>query len=71
MAPHSGTHQWSDARFPTTPPLVHQCDLCGERRHIGSVLFSRSGARDEMMWVCDDCQNKLARCVDDEGTLGG
>ena len=54
-----------------TPPLVHQCDLCGERRYIGSVLSSRSAARDEMMCVCDDCQNKLSRYVDDEGTLGG
>ena len=55
---------------PSSPP-VHQCALCGNRRQTGSVLTSRPGPSNDMLWVCGDCQHKLSRRVDDEGTLGG
>ena len=49
----------------------HQCELCGGRRSAGSTLASQPDAGAPMLWVCDDCQHKLARRVDDEGVLGG
>ena len=50
--------------------FTNLCALCNGHRLIGSLLTFRPGV-DEMLWVCDDCQHKLARRVDDEGALGG
>lgn len=47
------------------------CALCGGQRSHGSHLPSRVGMVDPALWVCVDCQHKLARRVDDEGALGG
>ncbi len=47
------------------------CSLCASHRLTGSLLTFGPGTGEEMAWVCDDCQHKLARRVDDEGTLGG
>ena len=47
------------------------CSLCGSHRLTGSLLAFRPGTDEGMVWVCDDCQHKLARRVDDEGALGG
>ena len=51
--------------------LAQLCSLCQEHRLGGSLLSFRPGTSHAMLWVCDDCQNKLARRVDDEGALGG
>ena len=51
--------------------LGQQCTLCGGLRSKGSLLASRLGIGNPILWVCNDCQHKLARRVDDEGTLGG
>ena len=48
--------------------LAQLCALCLEHRLLGGLLSLRPNA---MLWVCSDCQNKLARRVDDEGALGG
>jgi len=48
--------------------LAQTCTLCLEHRLLGGLLSLRPNA---MLWVCSDCQNKLARRVDDEGALGG
>lgn len=47
------------------------CSLCTSHRLTGSLLTFGPGTGQEMVWVCDDCQHKLARRVDDEGALGG
>ena len=47
------------------------CDLCGFRRFEGKPLLSRVDMTPTTIWVCADCQHKLARHIDDEGTLGG
>ena len=49
----------------------HLCEVCGSYRLAGSPLLPRIDSASTAMWVCTDCQHKLARCVDDEGTLGG
>ncbi len=49
----------------------HLCEVCGSHRLTGGPLLSSHDAASSMMWVCSDCQHKLARRVDDEGTLGG
>ena len=41
--------------------------LCGELRSVVGLL----GDPTIGLWVCRDCQNKLARKVDDEGVPGG
>ena len=48
--------------------LAQLCTLCLEHRLRGSLLSLQPNA---MLWVCSDCQDKLARRVDDEGALGG
>lgn len=48
--------------------LAQSCTLCLESRLVGGLLSLQPNA---MLWVCGDCQNKLARRVDDEGALGG
>ena len=48
--------------------LAQVCALCVEHRLVGGRLSLQPNA---MLWVCSDCQNKLARRVDDEGALGG
>ena len=48
----------------------HMCALCVQRRTYGRLL--RPADTDEAaIWVCEDCQHKLTRCVDDEGVKGG
>ena len=59
-----------DARS-TSSLFTHVCSLCDSQRLTGSLLAFRPGTGDAMVWVCDDCQHKLARRVDDEGALGG
>lgn len=51
--------------------FTHLCSLCATQRLTGSLLAFRPGTGEAMLWVCEDCQHKLARRVDDEGTLGG
>ena len=51
--------------------FTHVCSLCASHRLTGSLLTFRPGTVEEMVWVCDDCQHKLARRVDDEEALGG
>ena len=55
----------------TSTVLTQMCSLCASLRLTGSLLAFRPGSGAAMVWVCDDCQHKLARRVDDEGTLGG
>ncbi len=45
------------------------CELCDLPREAGSQLTPHPEG--DPLWVCNDCQQKLARCIDDEGTLGG
>ena len=45
------------------------CELCDLPRATGGHLRSQPGC--DRLWVCNDCQQKLARCLDDEGALGG
>ena len=52
-------------------PLPHRCALCDSLRTSGSVLQSKLGRMEPGLWVCIDCQHKLARRVDDEGAMGG
>ncbi len=54
-----------------SPRPSHLCEVCGSHRLAGGPLLSRLDAASTMMWVCADCQHKLSRRVDDEGTLGG
>ena len=68
MAPYQ-TPRTEDARG--APNALTLCALCNGHRLIGSLLAFGPGASDAMLWVCDDCQHKLARRVDDEGSLGG
>ncbi len=53
---------------PTSEP--HECALCGQRRAEGSVLRVSDTDDAQEMWVCEDCQHKLALQVDD-GAEGG
>lgn len=55
----------------TASLMTHECALCESPRLSGSLLLSRPGSGDTGVWVCIDCQNKLARRIDDEGALGG
>ena len=59
-----------DARS-TIPVFTQLCSLCATHRLTGSLLAFCPGTVDGMGWVCEDCQHKLARRLDDEGTLGG
>ena len=54
-----------------TTRFDQQCALCGGHRSNGSLLTPRVGVVSPGLWVCVDCQHKLARRVDDEGALGG
>ena len=65
---HSPTPRTSDR---AAGSLEQLCALCRESRLGGSLLSFRPGEPKAMLWVCDDCQHKLARRVDDEGALGG
>lgn len=58
------------ARSPATV-LSQMCSLCSSHRLNGGLLLFHPGTDTGMVWVCDDCQHKLARRVDDEGALGG
>ena len=64
------TPRLRDARSIATN-FTKLCSLCVTHRLTGSLLAFRPGTGDGMVWVCDDCQHKLARRVDDEGVLGG
>jgi len=46
----------------------HRCELCDQVRELGSVLVVKPGS--DAVWVCQDCQRKLALRVDDESTPG-
>ena len=65
---HSPTQRTSDR---SSGSLSQLCTLCHESRLAGSLLSFQPGKPTAMLWVCDDCQHKLARRVDDEGALGG
>ena len=47
------------------------CEMCSNYRLTGSSLLPRIDTPETVMWMCTDCQHKLMRCVDDEGSLGG
>ena len=51
--------------------FTHECALCESQRKTGSLLSAHPGASGPALWVCDDCQHKLSRRIDDEGALGG
>ena len=51
--------------------FTHECALCEKQRMTGSLLSAQPSASGAALWVCDDCQHKLSRRVDDEGSLGG
>mgnify|MGYP001209530036 FL=1 len=51
--------------------FTRACSLCASHRLTGSLLTFGPGIGEEMVWVCEDCQHKLARRLDDEGALGG
>jgi len=55
---------------PPTPER-HVCALCGQTRTHGGLLRAGDTDKAETMWVCEDCQHKLIRRVDDEGVKGG
>ena len=55
----------------TPAPDGHLCALCGQRRAHGSLLKPTASDETDTMWVCDDCQHKLNRRVDDESVKGG
>ena len=72
MVPDSNQRRVSRrAATPTYQKFAQQCSLCGGLRSRGGLLASRPGTAEPMLWVCHDCQHKLARGVDDEGALGG
>ena len=54
-----------------TLPVPPECGLCGGHQLSGSWLMSEPVGPAQMLWVCLDCQHKLARGVDDDGVLGG
>jgi hypothetical protein len=58
-----------DTESPTV--FTQECALCDSRSSAGSLLLSQPGAAGRALWVCEDCQHKLARRIDDEGALGG
>jgi len=51
--------------------ITHQCALCTAARVSGGLLSSRPDIGDGVLWVCEDCQRKLMRGLDDQGALGG
>ena len=53
------------------PHALHECALCAQRREHGSLLRMSDTDDVQEMWVCEDCQHKLTRRVDDEGVEGG
>ena len=62
-----------DGRFTRVVPRTawYDCALCGQPRTHGTLLQVADANEAEAMWVCEDCQNKLIRRIDDEGVLGG
>ena len=54
----------------THPPALRECALCGQRRAHGGLLRMSDTDDAQEMWVCEDCQRKLALQVDD-GVEGG
>ena len=62
---------WSIPVPRTRISVPAECGLCGGRRADGSGLASGPVGSAQMLWVCLDCQHKLARGVDDDGVLGG
>ena len=48
-----------------------ECALCGQKREHGSLLRPEGASEVDALWVCDDCQHKLSRRVDDEDVKGG
>lgn len=58
--------------FPMTSQIGdHACMMCGQRQVPGGLLRPSEGDPADKLWMCDDCQRKLARRVDDRGALGG
>jgi hypothetical protein len=47
-------------------PFATHCEVCGRPRASGSLLAANPASPDRALWVCTDCQRKLARRVDDE-----
>ena len=54
----------------TPPHALHECALCGRWRAHGGLLRMSDTDDAQEMWVCEDCQRKLALQVDD-GAEGG
>ena len=67
----------SDIRPTRTPilpkmfPIPPMCALCSGCTTSGSWLAAGRVSDAQTLWVCVDCQHKLARGVDDDGALGG
>ena len=60
--------------FPMTSQIGGRstCVQCGQQRSLGQLLTPPEGINPaEEIWMCDDCQRKLSRRVDDKGALGG
>ena len=48
-----------------------RCALCAKLRTVGRLSHIEVlGCEKVVEWVCQDCLNKLARNVDDEGARG-
>ena len=58
-------------KFENPRDAFHECAVCGQRRAHGSVLRPEGGHESDAMWLCDDCQYKLSRRIDDEDVKGG
>ena len=70
MSLHPAPRQRSDD-MGVPAAFAQECALCDSRRVTGSFLSYHPGAPGSSLWVCEDCQHKLARRIDDEGALGG
>ena len=51
-------------------PAHPLCALCSQPRAAGRFHTVKPDDT-EPVWVCQDCENKLTRRVDDEGVPGG
>lgn len=68
----SPTNVSARADMPVSPePSLHVCALCGGELTTGSYLSLQQQGTDPLLWSCRDCQNKLARGIDDESLIGG
>ncbi len=58
-----------DGRFARVAPgsALHDCAACGKARACGTLLRVANTDETEAVWVCRDCQHKLAGRINAEG----